>query len=148
LLDLPLPLIGGVPGLCAAGGGLSVATLIGFITRFGIATRNGVTLIAHISHLSEQENVTDPLEAVMRGARERLVPILMTAFAAALALVPLALAARQPGSEIQSPIAMVILVGLLSFTLLNMFVVPSLYLRFGAVGRTRPDPTQRKMLPP
>ena len=74
----------------------------------------------------------------MQGARERLIPILMTAFAAALALVPLALAAGEPGSEIQAPMAMVILCGLLSSTLLNMFVVPSLYLRFGAVLRGRP----------
>jgi CzcA family heavy metal efflux pump len=138
MLNLPLALIGGVAGMFAAGGILSVATLIGFITLFGIATRNGVMLIAHIRHLFEDEGVTDPLEAVIRGARERLVPILMTALAAGLALVPLALAAGEPGSEIQAPMAMVILFGLISSTLLNMFVVPSLYLRFGAVSRSQP----------
>ena len=138
MLNLPLALIGGVAGMFAAGGILSVATLIGFITLFGIATRNGVMLIAHIRHLFEVEGVTDPLEAVIRGSRERLVPILMTAFAAGLALVPLALAAGEPGSEIQAPMAMVILFGLLSSTLLNMFIVPSLYLRFGAVRRAQP----------
>jgi Cu/Ag efflux pump CusA len=137
MLNLPLSLIGGVAGMFVAGGTLSVATLIGFITLFGIATRNGVMLIAHIRHLFEKEGVAEPLEAVLRGARERLVPILMTALAAGLALVPLALAAGEPGSEIQAPMAMVILCGLLSSTLLNMFVVPSLYLRFGAVARAR-----------
>jgi Cu/Ag efflux pump CusA len=138
MLNLPLALIGGVAGMFAAGGILSVATLIGFITLFGIATRNGVMLVAHVRYLVDAEGVTNPLEAVMRGARERLVPILMTAFAAGFALVPLALAAGEPGSEIQAPMAMVILFGLLSSTLLNMFVVPSLYLRFGATGRSRP----------
>ena len=137
MLNLPLALIGGVVGMFLAGGILSVATLIGFITLFGIATRNGVMLVAHIRHLFEHEGITDPAEAVLRGARERLVPILMTALAAGLALVPLALAAGQPGSEIQAPMALVILFGLLSSTLLNMFVVPSLYLRFGAVAQAR-----------
>ena len=134
MLNLPLALIGGIAGMFIVDGILSVATLIGFITLFGIATRNGVMLIAHIRHLFEVEGVTDPLEAVLRGAQERLVPILMTAFAAGLALVPLALAAGEPGSEIQAPMAVVILFGLLSSTVLNMFVVPSLYLRFGAVA--------------
>ena len=90
-------------------------------------------MIAHIHHLVEHEGVTDPLQAVKRGAEERLVPILMTALAAGLALVPLALALGQPGSEIQSPMAVVILCGLASSTLLNMIVVPALYLRFGAI---------------
>ncbi len=133
MLNLPLSIIGGVVGVFVAGGVLSVASIIGFITLFGIATRNGVMMIAHIHHLVEHEGVTDMVEAVKRGAEERLVPILMTALAAGLALVPLALAAGQPGSEIQSPMAVVILCGLLSSTVLNMLVVPALYLRFGAV---------------
>ncbi|MBI4985416.1 MAG: efflux RND transporter permease subunit, partial [Rhodocyclales bacterium] len=133
MLNLPLAIIGGVAGVFAAGGVLSVASIIGFITLFGIATRNGVMMIAHIHHLVEHEGVTDALQAVKRGAEERLVPILMTALAAGLALVPLALAAGQPGSEIQSPMAIVILFGLGSSTLLNMIVVPALYLRFGAI---------------
>jgi CzcA family heavy metal efflux pump len=133
MLNLPLSIIGGVAGVFVAGGVLSVASIIGFITLFGIATRNGVMMIAHIHHLVEHEGVTDVLQAVKRGAEERLVPILMTALAAGLALVPLALAAGQPGSEIQSPMAVVILCGLLSSTVLNMLVVPALYLRFGAV---------------
>jgi Cu/Ag efflux pump CusA len=135
MLNLPLAMIGGVIGVFAAGGVLSVASIIGFITLFGIATRNGVMMISHIHHLVEHEGVTDAAEAVKRGAEERLVPILMTALAAGLALVPLALAAGQPGSEIQAPMAVVILCGLLSSTLLNMIVVPALYLRFGAIRR-------------
>ena len=133
MLNLPLAMIGGVIGVFAAGGVLSVASIIGFITLFGIATRNGVMMISHIHHLVEHEGVTNAAEAVKRGAEERLVPILMTALAAGLALVPLALAAGQPGSEIQAPMAVVILCGLLSSTVLNMIVVPALYLRFGAV---------------
>ncbi len=140
MLNLPLAIIGGVIGVFVAGGVLSVASIIGFITLFGIATRNGVMMIAHIHHLVEHEGVRDAAEAVKRGAEERLVPILMTALAAGLALVPLALAAGQPGSEIQSPMAIVILFGLASSTLLNMIVVPALYLRFGAISAT-PGPT-------
>lgn len=140
MLNLPLALIGGVIGMYVAGGVLSVATLIGFITLFGIATRNGVMMVAHIRHLMAAEGVTDLREAVRRGATERLVPILMTALAAGLALVPLALAAGQPGSEIQAPMAIVILFGLMSSTALNMVVVPALYLRFGtAAERKNPD---------
>ena len=147
MLNLPLALIGGVVGMYVAGGVLSVATLIGFITLFGIATRNGVMLISHIRHLQEIEGMLNAREAVVRGATERLVPILMTALAAGLALVPLALAFGEPGSEIQAPMATVILFGLLSSTLLNMFVVPSLYLRFGAAVHTRPEDRQPEMQP-
>ena len=132
MLNLPLALIGGVIGVFLSGGVLSVASIIGFITLFGIATRNGVMLIAHIHRLVEEEGVTDPVIAVVRGALERLAPILMTALAAGLALVPLALSGGEPGSEIQTQMAIVILFGLLSSTALNMIVVPVLYLRFGA----------------
>jgi Cu/Ag efflux pump CusA len=135
MLDLPLALIGGVAGVYLEGGVLSVASLVGFITLFGIATRNGIMLVAHIRHLAEQEGVQDPDEAVRRGAVERLIPILMTAMAAAVGLVPLAVAGGKPGSEIQAPMAVVILCGLLSSTGLNMFVVPALYRRFGSIGR-------------
>ena len=135
MLNLPLAMIGGVIGVFAAGGVLSVASIIGFITLFGIATRNGVMMISHIHHLVEHEGVRDAAEAVKRGAEERLVPILMTALAAGLALVPLGLAAGEPGSEIQAPMAVVILCGLLSSTVLNMIVVPALYLRFGAINQ-------------
>jgi Cu/Ag efflux pump CusA len=131
MLNLPLALIGGVLGVYLAGGVLSVASIVGFITLFGIATRNGIMLVSHIRHLQEFEGVTDFRAAVMRGATERVVPILMTALAAGLALVPIALSAGEPGSEIQAPMAMVIMFGLLSSTALNMVVVPILYERFG-----------------
>jgi Cu/Ag efflux pump CusA len=131
MLNLPLALIGGVAGVFVSGGVLSVASLIGFITVFGIATRNGIMLVAHIRHLQEEEGVTDLRTAVFRGALERLAPILMTALAAGLALIPLALGGGQPGNEIQTPMAIVILFGLLTSMLLNMLVVPTLYLRYG-----------------
>jgi Cu/Ag efflux pump CusA len=131
MLNLPLALIGGVAGVFLAGGVLSVASMIGFITLFGIATRNGIMLVSHIQLLIQEEGVTDFREAVERGSRERLVPILMTAMAAGLALIPLALGGGKAGSEIQTPMAIVILCGLMSSTLLNMVVVPTLYLRYG-----------------
>jgi Cu/Ag efflux pump CusA len=133
MLNLPLALIGGVAGVFLAGGVLSVASMIGFITLFGIATRNGIMLISHIHHLIEEEGVIDFREAVERGARERLIPILMTALAAGLALIPLALGGGKSGSEIQTPMAIVILCGLMTSTLLNMVVVPTMYLRYGRV---------------
>ena len=131
MLNLPLALIGGVAGVFLSGAVLSVASMIGFITLFGIATRNGIMLVSHIRHLMEFERVTSFREAVERAAHERLVPILMTAMAAGLALVPLASAAGESGSELQTPMAIIILCGLTTSTLLNMFVVPTLYLRYG-----------------
>ncbi|MBI5938015.1 MAG: efflux RND transporter permease subunit [Betaproteobacteria bacterium] len=135
MLNLPLSIIGGVVGVYLAGGVVTIASIIGFITLFGIATRNGVMMISHIHHLIEHDQAKTVLEAVTRGAEERLIPILMTALAAGLALVPLALSGGQPGSEIQAPMAVVILCGLISSTVLNMIVVPALYLRFGTVRR-------------
>jgi CzcA family heavy metal efflux pump len=131
MLNLPLALIGGVAGVYLAGGVLNVASMIGFITLFGIATRNGIMLVSHIQHLMREEGVTDFREAVERAARERLIPILMTAMAAGLALIPLALGGGRPGSEIQTPMAIVILCGLMTSTLLNMVVVPTMYLKYG-----------------
>lgn len=131
MVNLPLALIGGVLGLAITHGTLSVASIIGFITVFGVAARNGIMLVSHIRHLQRFEGVTDFGEAVRRGARERLAPILMTALATGLALVPLALRGEQPGNEILSPMAMVIVFGLLSATVLNMVLVPSLLLAFG-----------------
>jgi CzcA family heavy metal efflux pump len=135
LLNLPLALIGGVVGVYLSGAVVSVATLIGFVTLFGVATRNGLMLVTHIQHLVDEEGVRDPVEAVRRGALERLAPVLMTALASALALIPLALRAGEPGAEIQSPMAVVILCGLVSSTILNMIVVPALYLPFGRATR-------------
>ena len=148
MLNLPLALIGGVAGLYVEGGVLSVASLVGFITLFGIATRNGIMLVSHIRHLVHEEGVTDVDEAVRRGASERLVPILMTALAAGLGLVPLALAGGKPGSEIQAPMAIVILFGLLSSTVLNMFVVPALYRRFGELTKTMPTARSTEAVTP
>lgn len=136
MLNLPLALIGGVAGVWFGDGTLTIAAIIGFITLFGIATRNGVILIDHVARLTKDQGLT-PEQAVRQGAEERLVPILMTALATALALVPLAFSAGMPGSEIQAPMAVVILWGLLTSTALNMLVVPAMYLRFGdgAAGR-------------
>lgn len=137
MLNLPLALIGGVVGVYMSSGVLSVASMIGFITVFGIATRNGIMLVSHIRHLQEKEGVGDFRQAVLRGSVERLLPILMTALGTALALVPLVISGDQPGNEIQAPMATVILCGLVSATLLNMLVVPALFLRLGRRSRQR-----------
>ncbi len=128
MLNLPLAVIGGIAGVWMMDGTLTIAAVIGFITLFGIATRNGVILVDHIRRLID-EGLT-LRDAIEKGAHERLIPILMTALATALALVPLALAAGEPGSEIQAPMAVVILWGLLSSTVLNMLVVPAMYWRY------------------
>ena len=144
MVNLPLALIGGVVGVWLSGGVLSVASLIGFITVFGVAARNGIMMVAHIRHLERFEGVGDFREAVRRGAMERLAPILMTALAAGLALIPLAIAGDEPGNEILTPMAIVILFGLLSSTFLNMVVVPALFVRFGRpVGAEAPVDVQR-----
>ena len=131
MFNLPLALVGGVVGVFLAGGILSVASLIGFITLFGVATRNGIMLISHIKHLIAEEGVTDFREAVTRGASERLAPILMTAMSTGLALIPIGLGLGEAGSEIHAPLALVVLCGLFSSTVLNMIVVPAAYWRFG-----------------
>ena len=125
---------GGVIGVYLAGGTLSVATTIGFITLFGIATRNGILLATRTRDL--ELTGLERVAAVARAAEERLAPILMTAVTAALGLLPLALALGRPGSEIQAPMALVILTGLSSSTLLNMVVVPALLARFGGEVRS------------
>lgn len=129
LVNLPLALIGGVWSVYFTDGIISVASLVGFITLFGIATRNGILMIAHYKHLLEEG--VEFTQAVIRGSIERLNPILMTAITAGLALVPLALGSGEPGKEIEAPMAIVILGGLFTSTALNMVVVPSLFHKFG-----------------
>src|SRR5262245_42621344 len=130
--NLPLALIGGVAAVVVASEGeTSVASLVGFITLFGIATRNGIMLMTHYNHLMIEEHMPLGRELVVRGAMERLAPILMTALTAGLALLPLALSAGRPGRELEQPMAVVIIGGLLTSTLLNMIVLPTLFLRFG-----------------
>ena len=130
-LGLPIALVGGALAAFATGGVLSLGSLVGFFTVFGIAARNGILLINHYQHLEEKEGVPFGLDLVLRGARERLAPILMTALATGLAVVPLVIRGDIPGHEIEHPMAVVILGGLLTSTLLNLLVVPSMYLRFG-----------------
>ena len=130
-LTLPMALVGGVLAAWIAGGIISLGSLVGFFTVFGIAARNGILLINHCQHLEEQEGMAFGRELVLRGARERLAPILMTSLATGLALVPLVVLGTRPGHEIEHPLAVVILGGLFTSTLLSLFVLQSLYLRFG-----------------
>jgi CzcA family heavy metal efflux pump len=128
---LPMALVGGLLAAYGGVGEISLGALIGFYTVMGIAARNGIMMITHFQHLERHEGETFGVGLVMRGARERLSPILMTALATGLALLPLALSGDKPGQEIEHPMAIVILGGLVTSTLLNLFVVPVLYLRFG-----------------
>ena len=130
MVNLPLAFIGGVAAVVLTDRTISVASLVGFITLFGIATRNGILLVSHYHYLMETEGLA-LREAVVKGSLERLRPVVMTALAAGLALVPFAFAAHKPGNEILSPLAVVILGGLISATILNMLVLPALYLRYG-----------------
>ena len=135
LVNLPLAMIGGMFAIFLGFGVLSVASLVGFITLFGIATRNGVLLVNHYQHLINVEG--EGLEqAVVRGSVERLIPVLMTALTTGLALVPLVLEGMSAGNEIQSPMAHVILGGLITSTFLNMIIVPILFRRWGMVRKT------------
>lgn len=130
-LTLPFALIGGVLTTWFGGGVLSLGSLVGFVTVLGIAARNGILMISHYRHLEQEEGVHFGLDLVLRGSEERLLPILMTATTAALALIPLVLKGNVPGNEIERPMALVILGGLMTSTLLNLFLLPALYAGFG-----------------
>ncbi len=141
-LTLPFALVGGVLAAYLGGGVVSLGSLVGFFTVLGIVARNGIMLISHYQHLEDEEDMPFGKELVLRGAQERLVPILMTVLTTGLALIPLIISGNIPGQEIEYPMAIVILGGLITATLLNLFVVPSLYLRFakprGGSGRRVP----------
>ncbi|MPS69115.1 MAG: efflux RND transporter permease subunit [Novosphingobium sp.] len=130
-VSLPFALVGGVVAVALTGGVLSLGSLVGFVTVIGIAARNGIMLLSHYRHLEREEGMAFGRELVLRGAEERLVPILMTAACAGLALVPLIAAGNARGHEIEHPMAIVILGGLVSSTLLNLFLMPALYARYG-----------------
>ena len=131
-LALPAALAGGVLATLVSGGNISLGTLVGFLTVMGIAARNGILLVHHYQHLEQQEGEPFGLGLVLRGARERLSPILMTSLCTGLALLPLVAFGNIPGHEVEHPMAVVILGGLVTSTLLSLFVMPSLYPSFGA----------------
>jgi len=143
---LPSALVGGLLAAYLSGGIISLGSLVGFFTVFGIAARNGILMISHFQHLEREEGEPLARALVLRGARERLAPILMTTLSTGLALVPMAVLGEVPGNEVEHPMAVVILGGLVTSTMLNLFVVPALYLRIArplsdrALGR-EPSPT-------
>jgi len=138
---VPFALVGGVlavylTGLFGESAGLSIGSLVGFVTLFGITTRNSIMMISHFEHLIEKEGMNWSLETAIRGASERLIPILMTALVTALGLLPLAIGSGAAGREIEGPMAIVILGGLITSTVLNLLVLPTLALRFGKFSAT------------
>jgi len=146
LLNIPLALIGAMIGVYMTDRNVSVATLIAFITLCGIASRNGIMMISHYLHLMKEEGEAFSKAMVIRGSLERLVPVLMTAATAMLALTPLLFAKGEPGKEILHPVAVVIVSGLFSSTLLDIFVTPAIFYRFGKkaaerAAKNRPEET-------
>lgn len=135
MANLPFALVGGVLGVALTGGNLSLGAMVGFVTLFGISLRNSIMLISHYEHLIYVEKLPWNMDTALRGAGERLVPILMTALVTALALLPLALTSGAPGNEIEGPMAIVILGGLVTSTLLNLLVLPTLALRYGRLDQ-------------
>ncbi|GAC1667598.1 MAG: efflux RND transporter permease subunit [Steroidobacteraceae bacterium] len=146
LANLPFSLIGSVLAIAVTGIGISLGTVVGLVTVFGVSARNAILQLAHYEHLVEVEGAPWSLEVVIRGANERLVPILMTAAVTALGLAPLAMGLNRPGQEIEGPMAVTVLGGLLSSTLLNLFVLPALahrYVRIPKTATTAPDESAR-----
>jgi Cu/Ag efflux pump CusA len=131
LANLPFSLIGSVMAIAVTGIGISLGSVVGLVTVFGISARNAILQLAHYEHLVEVEGASWDVELIIRGANERFVPILMTAAVTALWLAPLAFGINQPGQEIGGPMAITVLGGLVSSTLLNLLVLPSLAQRFG-----------------
>ncbi|HZM85137.1 MAG TPA: efflux RND transporter permease subunit [Blastocatellia bacterium] len=150
LVSLPFALVGGVIATLLTGGTLSLGSLVGFVTVLGIAARNGIMLVSHYRHLESEEREAFGRELVLRGSEERLAPILMTALATGLALLPIVIGGNRPGHEIEHPMAVVILGGLVTSTLLNLFLMPALYLRYGSKRKpttelaTEPEPDANK----
>jgi Cu/Ag efflux pump CusA len=130
-LTLPFALVGAILAAFLTGGVLSLGSLVGLVTVIGISARNGIMLVSHYRHLELEEGMPFGRELIVRGSAERVSPILMTALAAGLGLLPLALSGNKPGYEVEYPMAIVILGGLFTSTLLNLFVLPALYERFG-----------------
>jgi Cu/Ag efflux pump CusA len=136
---LPFALVGGVLAVLFSGGVLSLGSVVGFVTVLGIAARNGIMLISHFRHLERQEHLPFGRALVLRGAEERLAPVLMTALATGLALVPIVLGGVKPGHEIEHPLAVVILGGLTSSTFLTLFLLPAIYLRYARAVAPPPE---------
>ena len=144
-VSLPFALVGGVAAAFMSGGVLSLGSMVGFITVLGIAARNGILLVSHYRELEQSEGVPFGRGLVLQGSEERLAPILMTALATALAFVPIVAGGTRPGHEIEHPMAVIILGGLVTSTILNLFLMPALYLRFAcgrAARRDMPDVDQ------
>ena len=131
ILNLPFALIGGVLAALFYGGWISIGSLVGFVTLFGITLRNSIMLISHYQHLIDNENRQWNLETCIQGAKERLPSILMTALVAGLALTPIALGSNQPGKEIEGPMATIIIGGLFTSTVLNLLILPTILLNYG-----------------
>jgi len=140
LVNLPFSLIGSVAAIVLMGQGISVGAMVGLVTVFGISARNAILLLAHYEHLVETEGAEWGRATVLRGAQERLVPILMTAAVTALGLLPLAIGLHAPGQEIEGPMAVTVLGGLLSSTVLNLVLLPACVERLGGPGRKNPAP--------
>jgi Cu/Ag efflux pump CusA len=137
-LTLPMAVVGGALAAYLGDGIISLGSMVGFLTVIGIVARNGIMMLSHFQHLEKVEGMPFGPELVLRGAKERVVPVMMTVLTTGLVLVPLIAAGSIPGHEIEHPMAVVILGGLITSTLLNLFVVPSLYLLF---GKSRKAPT-------
>lgn len=140
-INLPFALIGGVLAAMFTGGWLSLGSLVGFVTLFGITLRNSIMLVSHYQHLIDKEGCVWDLETLIRGSSERLPSILMTALVTGLGLLPLAAASGQPGREIEGPMAMIIVGGLITSTILNLFIMPAIMLHFGKFEKTDPQQT-------